>query len=82
MRKDVTAGSLEKALLSLGFVAIAVHSSHRTYRHASSGAMVVLPWQRRNETLSPANLVSVKRTLSEAGVLDRDSFDSLLEKAA
>ena len=82
MRKDISVGNLERALLDLGFVVSRVKGSHKTYRHPPSGANILLPWTHRNQTVRPAYLVSVKRTLSEMGVLDRDLFDSLLEKAA
>ncbi len=80
MSKEITTGNLEKVLLKLGFYATPVRGSHITYRHPSSDTVVVLPWQCKNEVLRPIHLISVKKTLSETGILDPDSFESLLER--
>jgi predicted RNA binding protein YcfA (HicA-like mRNA interferase family) len=78
----ITADKFKKTLFNLGFFESQVKGSHRTFRHPSSGTTVVLPWRQLDKYVSPAHLISIKRTLSETGVLDRDSFERLLEKSA
>lgn len=79
MRKEITLGDLERALIRLGFILSRSTASHKTYSNEFFGAMVVLPPHSKNESVSPAHLVAVRRTLSEKGVVDQDSFERLLE---
>ena len=79
MRKAITADKLERVLLGLGFVTTSVPGSHKVYRHPTSAATIVLPFWPGKETVRPIHLVAIQRTLSEKGILDRDSFDDLLQ---
>jgi predicted RNA binding protein YcfA (HicA-like mRNA interferase family) len=81
-KEQFTVRNLERVLLKLGFHDASVRGSHRAYRHPSSGAVVVLPWQHKSEILRPVHLVSVRKTLSEMGILDSDFSDGLLEREA
>ncbi len=80
MRKEVTFRDLERVLLTVGFVITHGPGPHKLYTHPSFDAKIVLPPHQAKETVRLANLVAVRRTLSENGVLDPDSFDRLLEE--
>ena len=80
MHNGVTFGDLERLLTQSGFVRSPSTGSQKLFRHQSFDAIIVLPGAPATDAATHAHLAAVRRTLSESGVIDAESFDKLLEQ--
>ncbi len=82
-RAEVNYGQLDRALRSLGFTCEVVmkDGEARRYRHARSGALILLPAYPEEDKVLDYHLVMVRMTLENFGVADATTFDSKLQKA-
>lgn len=77
---DPTFAALECLLHELGFQARSVPGSHLLFEHSGAGVHIVLRPYRAEETVEPAALAYVRRTLDAWGLLDRERFDDELRQ--
>ncbi|NMG21252.1 type II toxin-antitoxin system HicA family toxin [Brasilonema bromeliae] len=82
MHRDIIFNELEKYLLKLGFTALRTSGSHKVFQHPSSEALVILPAYEQQAYVHPVHLLAVRRILIENELIDRNAFDSFLEKVA
>ena len=66
--RRVTLRQLHEFLLARGFSVTPTRGSHRVYRHAGTGAMVVLGGTALNAPTSPLHVAAVKGVLRQAGI--------------
>ena len=78
--KTPTYCELEQMLQEMGFVPILTTGTHRPYRHPETDTVVVLPDHDDTESVVPIQMVAIRRTVLERGVIEEDDFDMLLEK--
>ena len=81
---DVTYGRLDEVLRALGFsVRLAdLDPRARVYKHAGTGALVVVPALPENEKVLPHHLLTARVTLDGFGIADPLTFDAQLHKAS
>jgi predicted RNA binding protein YcfA (HicA-like mRNA interferase family) len=72
----ITFGDLDRILGELDFTRIVVKGSHVTYEHPS-GALLMFPPHRVNEKVDPKNLIVVRKTLDEFGLMEREQFETV-----
>ena len=77
---EATFASLEQFLIHLGFTVTHVEDSHILFEHSGAKARIVLRSYKPDEDVEPAALASVRRTLDEWGILNRDKFEDQLRK--
>jgi hypothetical protein len=82
MTRPIPFAALKGLLEQLGLQAQAVPGSHVAFKHAASGALIVLRFYQEDEELSPTDLAVARRVLDEFGVLARDEFDAALRERA
>lgn len=82
MHRNIIFSDLEKFLLKLGFTALRISGSHKVFQHSSSQALVILPAYEQQAYVHPVHLLAVRRILIENELIDRNAFDSFLEKVA
>ena len=82
MTKPIPFAALKGLLEQLGLPAQAVPGSHVVFKHADSGALIVLRFYKDDEALSPTDLAIARRVLDEFGVVGRDEFDAALRQRA
>jgi hypothetical protein len=70
---------LRRLLLDMGFTEIVVPKSHIGFRHADSGAEIMLPVYRANELVAPRHLLLARVTLDAKRLMDGDKFDEFVE---
>lgn len=81
MKKNPTFESLERVLAGLGFVKTVIAGSHIAFDHAPSGTTLVVRPYRARETVGPGDLISMRKHLVENGLIEPDTFESLLREA-
>jgi hypothetical protein len=69
---------LRQLLLDMGFSEIVVPKSHIGFRHADSGAEIMLPLYRVNQNVAPRHLLLVRVTLDAKGLMEGDEFDDFV----
>lgn len=74
--------SLREFLAGLGCQVNAMPGSHVSFKHPTSGALIVLRFHGDDEAVSPTDLAVVRRILDEFGVLPRERFDGALRDHA
>jgi hypothetical protein len=79
---EVTYRRLDEVLRSLGFSVQEPEEGTRLYRHARSGALIVLPALPEHDEVLPRHLVGVRMTLDAFGIADPPEFASRLQKAS
>jgi hypothetical protein len=78
MKNDtVTFEQLRDVLLALGYVADPPNAKYMIFRHPDSYLFVILPKLRCRDIVAPMNLLSVRSTLANSGMVAKDEFDSL-----
>lgn len=77
--RKITYHRLEKVLRKLGYEADR-NGSALTFRHPNSDLPVILPNKRRIDHLSPVDLVSVRNTLANSGLVSKEHFESLFDR--
>ncbi|MBD2435431.1 type II toxin-antitoxin system HicA family toxin [Nostoc sp. FACHB-110] len=82
MVREIKFTELEKLLLETGFVTMQTFGSQKIYQHPSSGTLIVLPGYEQQADVRTLHLVTVRRILSENGLMDSDRFNSFLNKVA
>ncbi|KAB8315304.1 type II toxin-antitoxin system HicA family toxin [Tolypothrix campylonemoides VB511288] len=82
MHRDIIFSELEKYLLKLGFTTLPTTGSHKVFQYPSSGVLVILPAYDQQAYVHPVHLVAVRRILIENELIDKNAFDSFLEKVA
>jgi predicted RNA binding protein YcfA (HicA-like mRNA interferase family) len=82
MHRDIIFSELEKFLLKLGFSASPTTGSQKVFQYPSSGVLVILPAYEQQAYVHPVHLVAVRRILIENELIDKNAFDSFLEKVA
>ena len=82
MVREIKFTELEQLLLSIGFAIAPTTGSQKVYQHPSSGALVVLPGYEQQAYVQTVHFVTVRRILSENGLMDSDKFNRLLYKVA
>jgi hypothetical protein len=78
---DVTYGRLDEVLRSLGFSVHEPEQGVRVYKHAGTGAALVLPVLPDRHEVLPHHLVGVRMTLEAFGVADPLELASRLQQA-
>ena len=78
--KTPTYCELEQLLTEMGFVPIPTTGTHRPFRHPETDTIVVLPGHDETERVIPIQLVAIRKTVLERGVIEDGDFDSLLDK--
>ena len=81
MSRIITFAQLERTLKNAGFVMSQSTDSHKVFEHTPTTTVVVLPSYDPKNEVTRAHLAAVRRTLTESGIVDRDSFDELLVEA-
>lgn len=76
----MTFADLERLLLKLGFIACQTVGNHQVFQHPASNTLIVLPRYEPQEFLRPVHLVSVRKILTENGLMTIAAFDGFLEK--
>lgn len=80
MTKAISYATLEKILLSLGFVRQPTAGSQVVFQHSETNTLLVLPAGASNDSIDTTHLKVVRRMLVEKGVIaSRDAFDALLD---
>jgi predicted RNA binding protein YcfA (HicA-like mRNA interferase family) len=74
-----TFGDLERVLGDLDFNRIVVKGSHVSYEHPS-GALLMFPPHRGNESVDEKTMIVVRRTLDEFGLMEREQFETLAHR--
>jgi predicted RNA binding protein YcfA (HicA-like mRNA interferase family) len=82
MVREIKFVKLEKLLLEIGFMAMQTSGSQKVYQQPLSGVLIVLPGYERQALVRTIHLVTVRRILSENGLMTGDSFDNFLNKVA
>jgi predicted RNA binding protein YcfA (HicA-like mRNA interferase family) len=78
VRPKIPFALLRQLLLNLGFREVVVPASHIGFRHAETGAEIVLPTYRGNQHVAPRHLLLVRLTLDAKGLMDGDEFDAFV----
>lgn len=78
MRCTVTYGELERAFLSMGFVAEDTTGEHKVFRHQPTDTLVLLPPGPAQTPLEAIRLLPTRKIVGERGVVEGDAFDRLL----
>jgi hypothetical protein len=79
---EVTYRGLDEVLRSLGFSVREPEQGTRVYRHAETGALIVLPILPDADPVLPRHLVGARMTLDGFGIADPLEFASRLQKAS
>jgi hypothetical protein len=79
---EVSYGKLDEVLRALGFSVHQAEPDTRVYKHAESGALIVLPIFPDHDEVLPRHLVGVRMTLEAFGIADPLEFASQLQKAS
>ena len=74
---DFTYSQLDGLLRSLGFTAREFDPNTTMYKHAATGAMLLLP-ARPNQQVIPHHLVATRATLDGFGIAEPPEFAALL----
>ncbi|OKH49825.1 hypothetical protein NIES2130_34550 [Scytonema sp. HK-05] len=82
MHRDIIFSDLEKYLLKLGFTTLPTTGSQKVFQYPSSGVLVILPAYKQQAYVHPVHLVAVRRILIENELIDKNAFDSFLDKVA
>jgi predicted RNA binding protein YcfA (HicA-like mRNA interferase family) len=80
MLRGIIFSDLEKLLLKVGFTTLPTAGSHKVFKYPSSGVLVILPGYKKKAYVHPVHLVAVRQILIEKGLMDKNTFDSFLEK--
>jgi len=72
---------LHNALLSLGFTETADGAGSQVFRHAASGALIVLPHVAKSAPMSRTHLAAVRQTLENYEIADSLEFASRIQPA-
>jgi hypothetical protein len=76
MATHMTNKSINQLLSDLGFQPGGVgEKNHRTWRHAESACVLILPANRVDEAARQADIIGVRSQLALQGHLDEESFD-------
>lgn len=75
----VTYAQLREFLLDLGFRDISIKDSHSAFRHEPSNTVVLLAPYESGASVREIDLRSVRRLLTEKGLIDPDGFDAFVE---
>ncbi len=78
MARRFTNQDLQRLLIELGFQAADIEQNQRRWRHPQSGCVLLLPANKLDETLRPADLVGVRAHLDLQGHLDESTFDDFV----
>ncbi|UKO98080.1 type II toxin-antitoxin system HicA family toxin [Nostoc sp. UHCC 0870] len=82
MIREIKFSELEQLLLDIGFVNIPTTGYHKLFEYPQLNAMVALPNYEKQQYVNAIHLLTVRRILSENGLMDTSVFDHLLEKVA
>jgi hypothetical protein len=78
-RPKIPFALVRQVLLDLGFRETVVPASHIGFRHAETGAEIMLPVYRSNQRMAPRHLLLVRVTLDAKGLMDGDEFDDFVD---
>lgn len=84
IHEDVAYHDLERVLAQMGFVPSDARSplaKYHVFTHQPTDTIVMLPYYKDDDNVSPAHLISIRRVVSERGVIEPDVFDRLLASA-
>jgi hypothetical protein len=79
MRTKITFGRLEKVLGRLGYIADPPGSNRVVFRHPDTSLPIIMRRMRRNEILTPVDLLDAQNALANGGIVPKNEFDSLFE---
>ncbi|BAZ23870.1 hypothetical protein NIES4073_47600 [Kalymmatonema gypsitolerans NIES-4073] len=82
MHRDIIFSELEKYLLKLGFTTLPTAGFQKVFQYPSSEVLVILPAYEQQAYVHPVHLVAVRRILIENELIDKNAFDSFLDKVA
>lgn len=78
----VNFATLRQILLDLGFAESVEMESRCWFIHPSPKTRIMLPILRQDEMVDLGDLVIIRRTLDERGILSREKFEQLLAEKA
>jgi predicted RNA binding protein YcfA (HicA-like mRNA interferase family) len=78
MHNTLTYDDLYALLRHLGFEAVSTTGSHQVFENRAWDATILLPPTNPGDPVRPHHLVSVRGTVVEKGIIDRDAFDLLV----
>jgi hypothetical protein len=76
--KAITHEQLHRLLLDLDFESVPLQRPGRAFRHAGTDTWMVFADRRKDDPARPADLVAVRKQLTERGLLTADEFDRFL----
>ena len=79
---ETTYGRLTEILLSLGFTLHEPKPGARVYKHAQSGATIILPAFPDNDRVYGHHLTDAKMTLDAYGIASEPEFNREILKAS
>ena len=79
---ETTYGQLTDILRSLGFTIHEPEPGVRVYKHAESGALLILPVYPDNDRVYGHHLTATQMTLDGFGIASKQEFSSRLLKAS
>jgi hypothetical protein len=78
MYDDITYADLEWLLGEMGFVECPTEGNHKLYRRNDVDALVILPPERPDGSISPGHIVGTRHYLDALGLLGPWQFDKML----
>jgi hypothetical protein len=81
MKTKITFGRLEKVLGKLGYIADPPGRNRVVFRHPGTRLPIIMRGMRRNEALTPVDLLDAQNGLANGGIVPKGEFDSLFEAA-
>jgi hypothetical protein len=81
MSNRITFADFARLLQSLGFKRYHAPNPAWVFENAEHDALIALPEYKENEFVRPHHLVSARGLLDERGLMDRDTFNSILSKS-
>jgi hypothetical protein len=79
MRIEITFGRLEKVLGRLGYIADPPGKNRVVFRHPETSLPIIMRRMRRNEILTPVDLLEAQNALAYGGIVPKNKFDALIE---
>ena len=81
MSNQITFADFARLLQSLGFTRYHAPNPAWVFENVEHDAMIALPEYKENELVRPHHLVSARGLLDERGLMDRETFNSILSKS-
>src|ERR1700722_1466789 len=79
MKTKIPFGRLEKVLGRLGYIADPPGRNRILFRHPDTTLPIIMRRMKRNEILTPVDLLDARNALANGGIIAKNDFDSLFE---